>query len=705
MFKLFIHLLLLSISVVLAPTAHAARLALVVGNDNYTHVSKLQNARNDAKLMSATLKEAGFDVSYAENVDRNALWRVIETLGRRINKGDEVVFFFAGHGVQIGSNPVLLPTDIKAESDRQVERDGVPLFDVQDALKAAKVSLLIIDACRDNPFPKVGTRSVGASRGLTPPDAAEGQAIIMSAGRNQKALDTTPGVTANNGLFTHEFVKVIKENGLDVRTALVKIRDNVDDKARNAHHEQRPSVIDDLRGNFYFFAPVTIVVQAPPPPAPTPTPSAVALRPVTRVQAADEIEQQAWEDVQAMDSKAAYELYLVEYPTGRFAARAKIKLAAYRVATSAPVATSVSVQPTFQTAAQVAAQTPSTPNAPKPPLLPLQQVSVIQTTNSNSPALNDSFASPYAKAKALPANVNFKVYLNTLKELSVEQIQAVDTFQKTIFSWSYNNVIAASFDGKNGVYLRAGSRHQSPYLAKAIVEQRCQQGQLKSPCIVLLANGKFDKSAIEQVFDTHFGGVMSDPAGLVDAIVSALPHFPSEPSISTPFDPRVPTTGVTPSAQLPQPQVAPTAQPLVSVVPTYNTVFEKAKALPSNVSIKTYLNTLKDLTSEQIQAVDTFQKVISSWSYSSAIAASFDGGSDLYARSGWRYSSPFHAKTAVLQRCQEKPLVSPCTVIFEDGKFNKQAFEQVFDTHFKGRMSDPAGFVNNFISIMPRFLP
>jgi formylglycine-generating enzyme required for sulfatase activity len=300
-------LVLISIS-----SAQAARLALVIGNDAYSHVDKLANARNDARLMAQTLREAQFEVTMLENQDGKSLFRALETFGKRVQSGDEVVFFFAGHGVQINNDAVLLPTDIRAESDKQVLREGLQLSDVQDALKDAKVSLLVIDACRDNPFPKVGTRSIGGTRGLIAPEV-RGQAVILSAGRNQKALDRVPNGSGNNGLFTHEFVKSIK-GGLDLRAALVQVRDSVDDQAKRINHDQRPSVVDDLRGNFYFFAPVTIVTTAPSTPA-------------VRLQTADEIEQQAWDATQQANSAAAFNAYLSEYPKGRFASAARVRLA------------------------------------------------------------------------------------------------------------------------------------------------------------------------------------------------------------------------------------------------------------------------------------------------------------------------------------------------------------------------------------------
>lgn len=320
------------------------RLALVIGNDQYKKVEALKNARNDARLVAATLKAAKFEVTLVEDADRTKLFGAIESFGRRVAKGDDVVFFYAGHGVQIGANSVLLPVDIVAESERQVERDGVPLVDVQDALKDARVSILVIDACRDNPFPKQGTRSVGGTRGLIPPEAANGQAIIMSAGRNQKALDLVPGQNDANSLFTSEFVRVIRTPGLDVRAALVQVRDQVDDKAKRASHIQRPSLIDDLRGNFYFFvAPgSTLIIN------PRPEPSSSV-----RVQTAEEIEQQAWEDAQKADTWVAMSAYLTEYPMGRFASRARIRMATLR-----PIPAQAPFQPEVVTTVNAPTQPP-----------------------------------------------------------------------------------------------------------------------------------------------------------------------------------------------------------------------------------------------------------------------------------------------------------------------------------------------------------
>jgi uncharacterized caspase-like protein len=295
--------------------AQAARLALVIGNDHYQTIDKLANARNDATLMAGVLKKVGFDVTQQTDLARDKMWAAIDTFKARIGKGDEVVFYFAGHGVQIGANQLLLPTDIRAQNDSQVQRDGVALVDIQDALKDARIAVFIIDACRDNPFPKTSARSIGATRGMLPPEPSTGQIIMMSAGRNQKALDAVPGGTLKNGLFTWELAQVIATPGIEIRPALEQVKEAVDNKAKSASHEQRPSIVNDLRGNFYFIAPganVTIQ-QAAPAPAP-------------RRQSAEEAEQELWDSIKTANNADVLNEYLKEFPQGRFAAQARVLL-------------------------------------------------------------------------------------------------------------------------------------------------------------------------------------------------------------------------------------------------------------------------------------------------------------------------------------------------------------------------------------------
>ena len=283
------------------------RIALVIGNDAYQKVDGLKNARNDARLMAATLQKAGFEVTQVNDLGRDGMWRNIDIFKGRINKGDEVVFYFAGHGLQINSNQLLLPIDISAVNDGQVQRDAVSLVEVQDALKDARFALLVIDACRDNPFPKTGGRSIGGStRGLLPPEPVTGQIIVMSAGRNQKALDIVPGEPVANGLFTWELAQAIQAPGVEIRAALEQVKDRVDDKAKSVGHEQRPGMVSDLRGNFYFFGPTTLQAQG--------------------ANALVDAETALWNEVRISGSRDYLEAYFKEYPSGKYLALAKIEL-------------------------------------------------------------------------------------------------------------------------------------------------------------------------------------------------------------------------------------------------------------------------------------------------------------------------------------------------------------------------------------------
>ena len=296
------------------------RFALVIGNDSYRTVEPLKNARNDARAFAQTMRDAKFEVTAQDDLSREQFWGVIDKVKARMNKGDELVFYFAGHGVQIGANQYLLPVDIPVpDSDRQVERSAIPLVEVLDSFSDARVSVFIIDACRDNPFPKRLTRSVGGTRGLSRPEPTSGQIVILSAGRDQKALDSIPGLGNQNGLFTHELIQVIRNGNPEVRSAFESVKERVDDAARRANHQQRPAVSHDLRGNFFFYPESERALAAYVPPAQRIEP---------RLPNDDDIEAQTWDDAQRSNTLAAYQTFITAYPNSRYAGRARIGLAA-----------------------------------------------------------------------------------------------------------------------------------------------------------------------------------------------------------------------------------------------------------------------------------------------------------------------------------------------------------------------------------------
>ena len=158
----------------LAAPAHAEkRVALVVGNNDYRYVPKLQKAVNDARTMGDTLKQLGFSVMVAENQNRQAFSETLLAFDKAVGPGDTAFFFYAGHGFEIAGQNFLLPTDVPAATEGQEElvRDASVLADrVIERLQNKKVrtAILVFDACRNNPFERTGTRAVAGGGGLAP---------------------------------------------------------------------------------------------------------------------------------------------------------------------------------------------------------------------------------------------------------------------------------------------------------------------------------------------------------------------------------------------------------------------------------------------------------------------------------------------------------------------------------------------------------
>lgn len=235
------------------PVTYANRKALVIGNDLYTHVPKLNNAGADADAMAKSLEAVGYKVFKHLNLDEKKFKQAIRDFRQNLSGGDEVLFFYAGHGVQLGNANYLLPTDVQGDQEDQVKDDAILLQKVLDDLeeKKTKFALAVIDACRDNPFKSKG-RAIGG-RGLAPTSAATGQMIMFSAGSGQQALDRLgDNDKEKNGLFTRIFVKEMIKPGLSVDRVLRNVRNEVVRLARSVGHEQTPALYDQAIGEFYF---------------------------------------------------------------------------------------------------------------------------------------------------------------------------------------------------------------------------------------------------------------------------------------------------------------------------------------------------------------------------------------------------------------------------------------------------------------------
>lgn len=216
------------------------RLALVVGNDSYA-AARLNNARNDARAVSAALKDLGFDVTEALDVRRDSFAGTLAKFSDTVGPNDAALFYYAGHGMQIDGENYLVPVDFKGTTLSEAKLNTVPVSSVQEIIQRAKVSIVVLDACRNNPFS--GTRASGG--GLAPMEA-RGSLVAFAAGAGQTASDNA---SSGNGLFTTHFLSALKQPGLGVREVFRQAREQV---VTATNGNQFPAVYDGLVGDFVF---------------------------------------------------------------------------------------------------------------------------------------------------------------------------------------------------------------------------------------------------------------------------------------------------------------------------------------------------------------------------------------------------------------------------------------------------------------------
>jgi hypothetical protein len=239
------------------PTIFASRKALLIGNDSYKYAEPLKNAREDARAMAAELKNFGYEVTLRLDQSQKEMQATLRDFRENVMEGDEVLFYFSGHAVEIDGKNYLTPIDTVGMNQTQVADDSIDLkVSVLDPFsrKKAKLTFALIDACRDNPFLKTAsTRSVMGSRGLAPTTPATGQLIVYSAGSGQTALDRLgPTDSAKNGLFTRVFLQEMKRVDLPIDRVIKNVRTEVVRLARTIGHDQVPAIYDEVVGDFYF---------------------------------------------------------------------------------------------------------------------------------------------------------------------------------------------------------------------------------------------------------------------------------------------------------------------------------------------------------------------------------------------------------------------------------------------------------------------
>lgn len=312
-------LLLLAILLsVLSPVPDARaeqRIALVIGNSDYGAMGKLKNPINDARLMAETLRNLGFRVIELVDADQRAMKRGVRDFGRWLRRAGPdgvALFYYAGHGVQVAGRNYLLPVEAQILAEGDVDIEAVEAESILAQMQHANtgVNIVILDACRNNPFQQ-GFRS--ASRGLARMEAPTGTYIAYATAPGQLAMDGD----GPNSPFTERLAEAMVEPGLSIEAVFKKVRRQV---AAFSEERQIPWSSSSLIGDFVF-TPGAATAQAASPAATAPAASAPG-------SGDRQLELLYWDSIKDSDDPTLFREYKRRFPDGVFGVIADARLRA-----------------------------------------------------------------------------------------------------------------------------------------------------------------------------------------------------------------------------------------------------------------------------------------------------------------------------------------------------------------------------------------
>jgi Caspase domain len=328
--RLLTAVLLFALQIV--PAAAEKKLALVIGINDYREIPKLEKAVGDAQAIGQTLSGLGYEVTTALDMDRRGLNLALSKLYASVEPGDTVLVHYSGHGVQIENDNYLLPADVPAPTDGNAEllkSESLRLLTLIDTLgqKGAGARILIIDACRDNPFATGGKRSIGGTRGLANVATDKGTFIMYSAGAGQAALDRLgESDTTSTSVYTRVLLSRLKDPSIKLRDLAASVRDEVEKMGKSVGHDQRPAYYDDLPADFSL-APGQAGVTPKTEPVVTTTPVVEPPKQTTNDEA-----RLAWEAVKDLTTLAPFDMVASRYPNTLYGDLASARAAELRAA-------------------------------------------------------------------------------------------------------------------------------------------------------------------------------------------------------------------------------------------------------------------------------------------------------------------------------------------------------------------------------------
>ncbi len=317
--------------------AQDKRVALLIGNSAYANVPTLPNPRNDAAKLGDRLRALGFDVTVGVDLDRSGVISTLVNFGRKAESADVALFFYAGHGLQVNGQNYIVPTDARVEYEAELDLALIPFPVVMQQLqRGSRINIVLLDACRDNPFAKdlsrtLGTRSASAlGRGLSRVQTTSGTFIAFATQPDNVAQDGD----GQNSPFTEALLKYIDRPGASLSDLMIDVRNDV---MQATNGKQIPWDSSSLTGRFSFKIEGTVTIA--------PTPNA-AVTPQSGTDRAT-LEMNVWKAIEGSTSAAPFEKFLRDFPEGLFAEAARQKLSSLRLAADMPKQAPIKSGPVF----------------------------------------------------------------------------------------------------------------------------------------------------------------------------------------------------------------------------------------------------------------------------------------------------------------------------------------------------------------------
>jgi hypothetical protein len=361
----------LALTCAFAPACAEKRVALVIGNDRYANLSstdQLQKAVNDAHAVGGALKQIGFEVIPGENLGRGALLGKLNDLVQQLTPGDTVFFFFSGHGVALDGVNYILPADVPNVAAGQETRLKGEALSEQYIIseltgRGVRVAVVVLDACRTNPFGRSGGKSIGGDKGLAPPPQVKGVFSLYAASSGQAARDRLSDDDRNpNSVFSRVLVPALTKPGLDLTALAFNVREEVAQVAHSAGYVQEPSYYDGTIGGRVYLAGAPAANEAP----------NAGLTMANHAPAQPDPAERAWLAVQNTTSIAVLEEFRRQFPNTVFAAFATARIKELDrpqpVTAPPPAPAVVAPPPTPAQPAAVVAPAASPPNVAVPNL-------------------------------------------------------------------------------------------------------------------------------------------------------------------------------------------------------------------------------------------------------------------------------------------------------------------------------------------------